>query len=134
MSGVEERWQRDLNPEVLLRRRERMALTIGGIVVLVLVAAAAYLFNRPGPPPEGEILRAAQYAVANAVNARGRLHFNAPEETQISKIGDNVFEVRGWVLDVSESGIGRGYLFVVTVVHDSNKKLDYVRNVSVAEQ
>jgi len=134
MSSVQEQWLEAIDPEVLLRRRERMALAIGGVVLLLLVLGAAYLFNRPGPPPGNDVLGAAEYAVANSIKPRGTLHFNSLEEAQITQKAPNLYEVRGWVMDLAPTGESQIYIYVATVQRDENRKSDRVRDISVVPE
>ena len=119
---------------MLLRRRERLALTIGGVLLLAIVGTAAWWFERPAASPTAELARTAEYAVANHLHVRGTLHFNTAEEAQITQKSNTVYEVRGWVSDVGPDGITQSYFYFVTLERDPGHNQDRVVQISVVEQ
>ena len=135
MSGAEEEdWSPNLDPEVLRRRRGRLAMAAGALVVLALGVLVAYALWEPEPVRGSYILLAAQQAVRNSLTVEGRLRFNSPAEAQIQETAEDTFLVRGWVQDVTPSGRVRAYLYSAVVEPDPRRGTATARDVQMFAQ
>jgi hypothetical protein len=131
MSSAEGQWLEAVDPEILRRRRERIVLLLGAVVVLFLAVTLAY-YNRPRPAPPDEMLHAVQYAIRHTILVRGTLFFNSAVDAQVVHLDDNRFEVRGWVQDVNADGFSWTYLYDAKV---EPRQSDYnVYDVTVVPQ
>lgn len=131
---MEEPWLDDVDPEVLRRRRERFVLLLSTILVLALAGVLARALYVPSEPPRDLLLLAAREAVRTAIDVRGTLHFNTPQEFQVTPVEGERYEVRGWATDITPEGLSRSYIFVVTLENDSSRQQFRVADLSVIEQ
>jgi hypothetical protein len=131
MSDGEEQWLDDVDPEVLRRRRGRIALILGGLLLFSAAGVLAY-WLRPDQSDAAKVPLAAQYAISRQLNDHGALHFNPPAEAQVVAVSKSEFLVRGWVTDLASDGRKRSYWYSVIVVEGAS---DYTfRDISVVEQ
>jgi hypothetical protein len=126
----DEKWLDAVDPEVLRRRRERIALIVGGIVVLALAAVLAWSL-RPPKMPDNWVLMAAEGAVRREIISRGSLFFSPPGDTQVTSTGQNQFLVRGWVMQVADDGRSWAFLYYGTVDLDANRGVATVHDLSI---
>jgi hypothetical protein len=131
MNDGEEQWPEDVDPDMLRRRRERVALILGGLLLFSLAGLLAY-WLRPAQTSADEVPLVAEHAVAQQLHARGALHFSPPAEVQVVPVSAGQYLVRGWVMDVAAGGQSWRYLYTVTVIVGSSEYT--VRDVSVMEQ
>jgi hypothetical protein len=120
-----------VDPEVLRRRREWVALILGGLLLLALAGAVAWRL-RPAQGSADDVPLVAEHAVAQQLHSRGVLHFSSPGEVQVAPISAGQFLVRGWVVDVAADGRSWRYFYSVTVMVGSSEYT--ARDVSVMEQ
>jgi hypothetical protein len=130
---VEERWLDSLDPEVMFRRRMRMGLIAGAILVFAMAGVVAYLLI-PKQRPADQVLIAAQHAVQAQMLVRGTPFFSPPSVTQVTALSANQFQVRGWVQDVTPDGKLWNYLYSATVDYDPMHARYNVYDVAVVEQ
>jgi len=134
MDNVPQPWLEEVDPQVLRRRRERIVLILGAVVLFGLFGLLArYLYREPSASTD-ELLQVAHNAVRARINPNGQLHFSTAAESQVMSVGGERYEVRGWVQDVMESGKGAAYLFTVTLDRDVNRNGYTLVDVSVIEQ
>jgi hypothetical protein len=133
MNSVAEEWLEAVDPEVLRRRRERIALILGGVLLFLLAGLLSYSL-RPTKPPKDDVLLAAQYGVRRELEVHGSLHFNSSTDAQVQALSEQEFLVRGWVQDVAPDGRVWLYLYHATVDIDSNRGEYHVHDISVLPQ
>lgn len=130
MNSVEEKWLDGLDPEVLRRRRERVALIAGALLLFAIAGVLAYLLNRSHTSTD-DILLAAQYGVRRSMDFQGQLMFNTPQEAQIVPLGDQKYEVRGWVVEIGGNGTARSYFYSLVVDRDPDRRTDSIWDVAL---
>jgi hypothetical protein len=136
LKSAEEKWVEGLNPQLLLRRRERTAVVAGGLLLIIVVGFLAYL-SRPRSAADlgnSHIRAAAENGVRVKMQAAGLLRFNAPDQGQVVSNGNNSYTVRGWVQDVTSSGLVRSYYYYVDLDFDPKRGIYMIREVNMAPQ
>jgi hypothetical protein len=138
MSDNHERPLETVDPEVLRRRRERLGLIAGGLVVFAIAGAIAFELNKPDSSAASNVYVAAQGAISSQITPKGKLRFIPMNETQITRTGDSGgaqrFMVRGWVQDVTDGGQVQTYMFTVLVDRDPVSRTDAVHDISLLPQ
>jgi hypothetical protein len=139
MNESRERWLEAVDPEVLRRRRERLGLIVGGLVVFAIVIAVAFELNKTDSGAVSNVYLAAQGAVSSQMTPKGKLRFSTLNETQVTQIagdssGPQRFLVRGWVQDVTESGQVETSMFTLVVDRDPVSRTDRVHDMSLVPQ
>jgi hypothetical protein len=140
MSDAEERWLEVVDPEVLRRRRERLALLAGALLVFATAIVIAVTLNKADTGSASDVYLAAQGAVASQLAPKGRLDFSSQRETRIecvsgdSASGPQQYLVRGWVHDIAAGGQVAAYLFTAYVDRDPATHTDTVHGISVLPQ
>jgi len=128
---VEKQWLEAVDPEVLQRRRQKIVLVLGGLLLFAVVGGLAYWLS-PRLSSSDDLPLAAQVAVSHQLQARGKLLFNSASEAQVVPQAPGQFLVRGWVRDIAADGRSWNYFYSVTVVVGQS---DYTfRDISVTEQ
>jgi hypothetical protein len=140
MSDGEGQWLETVDPEVLRRRRERVALIAGAVVVFAIAIAIAIALNRSDSGALSSVYMAAQEAISSQLAREGKLRFSSMDETQIVQAeGDpgsdrQRYMVRGWVQDVAHGGEVKSYLFTAWVDRDPAARTDTVHSISLMPQ
>lgn len=128
---MEEQWLEAVDPEVLRRRRGRIALVAGGLLLFGFLGVLAYWLKPPASFAD-DVPLAAEYAVAQHLQIHGKLHFNPVSDAQVTRESTGQYLVRGWVKDVASDGRTWSYLYSVTVI-DGQSEYTF-RDVTVMEQ